>query len=512
MINREIISAFAEIAREKNVDRSELSDIIETVFRKIIIKKYESDENFDVIVNMDKGEIEIYQQKTIVDEVENDVTEISLQDALEVEPDLEVGDPYIEIINPASFGRRLITTAKQILNQQIMKLEKNVMFEEYEKKIGEIIIGDVHQIRRDAIFVNVGQAELKMPREEQIPRERYRRGESIKGVVKDAIMGKSGPEIIVSRADGSFLAKLFENEVPEIYDGTIEVKSIARQPGDRSKVIVASNDPRIDAVGACVGIKGSRIQAIVRELNNEKIDIINHSNEPEIVITRALSPAKPYMLEIDEEKRSALAIFEDDDISVAIGKAGQNIRLASRVTGYSIDAIKRTDYEGGGEETLYLEDIPGIDEQVWKVLYSVGIETADEFLSASMKELKNIPGFDEDNIEPLSEKIEVALERLEKIKDSKAQKEEADDEFDATFEEDELIEEGVTEDKDEELEEDEDDKFSDMIPEIRTEKVVVEEDEDDDDIDFEDVIPESRKVQEKKDDDDDDDEAENMLI
>lgn len=488
MINREIISAFAEIAREKNVDRSELSDIIETVFRKIIIKKYGSDENFDVIVNMDKGEIEIYQQKVIVEAVEDSVTEISLEDAQEVEPDLEVGDPYIEIINPASFGRRLITTAKQILNQQIMKLEKNVMFEEYEKKIGEIIIGDVHQIRRDAIFVNVGQAELKMPREEQIPRERYRRGESIKGIVKDAVMSKTGPEIIVSRADESFLAKLFENEVPEIYDGTIEVKSIARQPGDRSKVIVASNDPRIDAVGACVGIKGSRIQAIVRELNNEKIDIINYSSEPEIVITRALSPAKPYMLEIDEEKKSALAIFEDDDISVAIGKAGQNIRLASRVTGYSIDAIKRSDYEGTEEETLYLEDIDGIDEQDWKALYNVGIETADEFLSASMKELKSVEGFDENKIEPLSERIEEALEKLEKIKNAKSQLKDKED-TEAGVDEEELEVEVDEEFAAEEAEEDETEKepIVDEIPDV--------------------IIPEPRK-----DEDEEDDDTENLLV
>jgi N utilization substance protein A len=491
LINREIISAFAEIAREKNVDRSELSDIIETVFRKIIIKKYGSDENFDVIVNMDKGEIEIYQQKVIVEAVEDSVTEISLEDAQEVEPDLEVGDPYIEIINPASFGRRLITTAKQILNQQIMKLEKNVMFEEYEKKIGEIIIGDVHQIRRDAIFVNVGQAELKMPREEQIPRERYRRGESIKGIVKDAVMSKTGPEIIVSRADESFLAKLFENEVPEIYDGTIEVKSIARQPGDRSKVIVASNDPRIDAVGACVGIKGSRIQAIVRELNNEKIDIINYSSEPEIVITRALSPAKPYMLEIDEEKKSALAIFEDDDISVAIGKAGQNIRLASRVTGYSIDAIKRSDYEGTEEETLYLEDIDGIDEQDWKALYNVGIETADEFLSASMKELKSVEGFDENKIEPLSERIEEALEKLEKIKDAKSQLKDKED-SEAGVDEEELEVEVDEEFATEEAEEDETEKepVVDEIPDV--------------------IIPEPRKDEDEEDDDDDD--TENLLV
>ena len=469
MINRDIISAFSEIARDKNVDRSELSDIIETVFRKIIIKKFGSDENFDVIVNMDKGEIEIYQQKVIVDEVVDPVEEISLEDALKVEPDLEVGDPYIEIISPGSFGRRLITTAKQVLSQQILKLEKNVMFEEYEKKIGEIIIGDVHQIRRDAIFVNVGQAELKMPRDEQIPREKYRRGESIKGIIKEAIMTKTGPEIIVSRAADSFLAKLFENEVPEIYDSTIEVTSIARQPGDRSKVIVQSNDPRIDAVGACVGIKGSRIQAIVRELNNEKIDIINYSSEPEIVITRALSPAKPYMLEIDEDKKSVLAIFEDDDISVAIGKAGQNIRLASKVTNYTIDAIKRSDYEGSEEATLYLEDIMGIDEHDWKLLYSFGIETADEFLSASIKELKSIKDFDENKIEPMSEKIEKALEKQQKIK---------------------------------------------QVKESAKEKIAEYQDENDNKLfeeeDF-DVIPENLNIIDSNEDDDDDDD-ENMLV
>eukprot|EP01156_Anaeramoeba_ignava_P020722 Anaeramoba_ignava/c16958_g1_i2.p2 GENE.c16958_g1_i2~~c16958_g1_i2.p2 ORF type:complete len:415 (+),score=102.11 c16958_g1_i2:788-2032(+) len=413
---------------------------------------------------MDKGEIEIYQQKVIVEEVEDPVLEISLEDAQEVEPDLEVGDPYIEIISPASFGRRLITTAKQVLSQQIMKLEKNVMFEEYEKKIGEIIIGDVHQIRRDAIFISVAQAELKMPREEQIPRERYRRGESIKGIIKEAIMTKSGPEIIVSRADESFLGKLFENEVPEIFDGTIEVKSIARQPGDRSKVIVLSNDPRIDAVGACVGIKGSRIQAIVRELNNEKIDIINFSSEPEIVITRALSPAKPYMLEIDEEKKSVLAIFEDDDISVAIGKAGQNIRLASKVTGYNIDAIKRSDYEGSEEMTLYLEDIVGINEHEWKTLYSVGIETADEFLSASIKELKSIKDFDEERIEPISELIEAELEKLQKIQKAKeAAKQKAaeleEDDDDELFYEKDVVEENPLPDFDE----DDDDEGENLL-------------------------------------------------
>lgn len=413
MINREIVEAFSQIAREKNVDRSELGEIIEKVFITLIEKKYGDTSNFDIIVNMDKGEIEIYHQKTIVSEVNEPLHEISLEEARKVEPDLDIGDPYVEIIDPVSFDRRLISHAKQILNQDILRVEKNVIYEEYSKKIGQIIIGDVHQIRRDAIFINIGKAELKMPRSEQIPGERYRRGESLKSIIKDAIMGPNGPEVIVSRADPSFLVKLFENEVPEIYDKTIEIKKVARHAGDRSKVIVESNDRRIDAVGACVGIKGSRIQAIVRELNNEKIDIINNSSEPEILITRALSPAKPYMLEIDEEKKNTLAIFDDEEISVAIGKMGQNIRLASEVTGYTIDAIKKSDYEITESETLYLEDIEGLTEYSWKRFYGVGIDTADELLSTPREELLSIKGFGEKTVDKI---INLVTETVEKHK------------------------------------------------------------------------------------------------
>jgi len=459
LINREIIEAFAQIAREKNVDRSELGEIIEKVFLTLIEKKYESTENFDVIVNMDKGEIEIYQQKVIVEQVQDPLHEISLEEAQILEPDLQIGDPYIEIIDPVSFGRRLISQAKQILNQQIMRVEKNVIYEEYSKKVGQIIIGDVHQIRRDAIFINIGKAELKMPREEQIPGERYRRGESIKSILKEATLGTTGPEIIVSRADPNFLVKLFENEVPEIYDKTIEIKKVARHPGDRSKVIVESNDRRIDAVGACVGIKGSRIQAIVRELNNEKIDIINNSIEPEILITRALSPAKPYMLEIDEEKKKALAIFNDDEISVAIGKMGQNIRLASEVTGYVIDAIKRSDYELSESETIYLENITGLTDHNWKLLYSMGIETAEELLNTSREELISIKGMGEKTVDKIIATVTQAVEqhraelkaaqeaRQAQMASSESQAEEAEsqeaEEFELTDEEvqDDLIQE-----------------------------------------------------------------------
>jgi len=411
LVNREIIDALSYIAREKNVDRSELGEIVEKVFLTLIEKKYGTTENFDVIVNIDKGEIEIYHQRNVVEAVTNPLTEIGITEVREVEPDMQVGDVYAEVIDPLSFGRRLISHAKQILNQQIVRVEKNQIYEEYSKKVGQIVIGDIHQIRRDAIFINIGKAELKMPREEQIPNERYRRGESLKGIIKEAVMGPSGPEIIVSRADKLFLEKLFENEVPEIYDKTIEIKKIARQPGDRSKVIVESNDRRIDAVGACVGIKGSRIQAIVRELNNEKIDIINNSSEPEILITRALSPAKPSELEIDEEHRSALAIFDDNEISVAIGKMGQNIRLASEVTSYSIDAIKKSDYELSESETIYLENIEGLTEHNWKLLYSVGIETAEEFLSAQRDELLSIKGLGEKTLDKIHQTITAAIEK-----------------------------------------------------------------------------------------------------
>ncbi|PIS29345.1 MAG: transcription termination factor NusA [Candidatus Marinimicrobia bacterium CG08_land_8_20_14_0_20_45_22] len=410
MINREIIEAFGAIAREKNVDRADLSDIIQKVFLALIEKKYNSVENFDVIVNMDKGEIEIYQRKLIVQEVTDPLYQISVEQAKLTEPDMEAGEYFVEIIDPLSFGRRLITHAKQILNQQIQSVEKNQIYEEFSKKIGQIIIGDVHQIRRDAIFINIGKAEIKMPHEEQIQGEKYRRGESIKSIVKEATVGLNGPEIIVSRASEEFLIKLFENEVPEIYDKTIEIKRVARHPGDRSKVIVESNDRRIDAVGACVGIKGSRIQAIVRELNNEKIDIINYSSEPEILITRALSPAKPFMLEIDEERKTALAIFPDEEISVAIGKNGQNIRLASKVTGYSIDAIKRSDYELTESETIYLEDIEGLTEHNWKLLYGIGIDTAEELLATPKEELINIKGLGEKTVEKVLVLVSEAVE------------------------------------------------------------------------------------------------------
>jgi len=302
LINRELIEYFSEIAREKNVDRSELGSILEQLFMYIVEKERGDNSNCSVIVNIDKGEIEIYVEKEIVDDVEDPVLEILLEEANNAMPgeNFEVGDVFVEIIDPTIFGRRMINTAKQFFNQRLQDVEKHYIYEDYSQRVGEIVIGVVHQVQRDNVFINIEQAELRLPKKEQIYSERYRRGDTIRAVVKSVEVNPGGPEIIVSRSDNHFLYKLFEMEVPEIDDGIIEILAIARHPGERAKIIVKSQDRRIDPVGACVGMRGSRIQAIVRELNNEKIDIINQSEQPEILISRALSPAKPIDLYIDD--------------------------------------------------------------------------------------------------------------------------------------------------------------------------------------------------------------------
>lgn len=405
MINKDIIDAFTQIAKEKNVDRNQLGDIIEGIFNNLMIKRYGEDAEFDVIVNMDKGELEIYHEKVVVDEVTDPGKEISLEEARKVEPDLEVGELYVDILEPSSFGRRLIANAKQNLFQQIRDIEKMHVYNDYKDRIGEIIMGDIHQVRRDAAFVNIEKTELKMPRSEQIRSENYRRGMTVKAIIKDVVVTPKGPDIIISRADPAFLKRLFELEVPEIYDDIVEIVKIAREPGDRAKVIVESHDRRVDAVGACVGMNGSRIQAIVRELNNEKIDVIDNSSEIEILLTRALSPAKPLLLEIDEENRHVQAIFDDDDIAIAIGKNGQNIRLASQVTGYEIDAVKYSEYESLGEQVLYLDELEGLHQGRVRSLMEAGIETVSEFLNASEDELLEIKGMGEKSLENFREDL-----------------------------------------------------------------------------------------------------------
>ncbi len=406
----EIVQAFAALIKEKNVEKEVLTKIMEEIFLSMIKKKYGTSDNFDVFVNMEKGEIEIYQSKTIVENVEDEVTEINIQKAQESEPDLELGDEYLEIINPAAFGRRLIISAKQNLNQRIKEFEKEQIYDEFKNRSGEIVSGEIRQINRDEIFINAENTEMVLPKYEQIPNEKYRRGESIRAVIKEVKKTARGPEIIISRSDPMFLSRLFELEVPEIYEGIIEIRAITREAGERTKIAVYSNDKRIDAVGACVGMKGMRIQAIVKELNNEKIDIINWSSEPEIFITRALSPAKPKRIVIDEEARKVIAVLDDEQISLAIGKGGQNRRLASRLTNFDIQTVRDDEYkeiiesESGLDLPLTeVEDIPG---KLKKTLLVGGFETIRDIVEADLDELTHLPGVGEKTAEKLKESLQ----------------------------------------------------------------------------------------------------------
>ena len=427
MVNKEIIEAFVAIAREKNIDRTNLGTIIEELFMSLIHKKYGEDrENFSVIVNMEKGEIEIYQEKTVVETVIDPVCEISLDNALKEEPDLEIDDLYIEIIDPSDFGRRLINTAKQFLSQKIREVEKMSVYDEYFKKVGEIIIGTVHQIQRDNLFVNIDKVEMKLPRNEQINNDRYRRGDNIRTIIKTVDWSTKGPEIILSRSDNDFVKKLFEMEVPEVEDGIIDIKNVSRAPGDRCKVVVYSSDRRIDAVGSCVGMRGSRIQAIVRELNGEKIDIINYSDRPEILISRALSPAKPIDLYIDEDRPYVVAVFEDEELPIAIGRNGQNIRLASEVTGYTIDAVKKSDYEGEKVE-IYLDELDGVSTSQMEELNKLNLVTGNDFLDADRKMLLSIKGFGDKTIDKIAKIILEKIEALSLDKEKEIENNASDD-------------------------------------------------------------------------------------
>ena len=418
MVNRELIEVFSEIAREKNVERSELATILEELFLYIIEREYGDSSNCSCIVNLDKGEIEIYAEKTIVDEVDDYKVEITLEEAIEKEPDaaegLVVGDVFVEVIDLTVFGRRIINTAKHFFAQKLRDVERNYIYEDYANRIGEIVIGIVHQVQRDNVFINIDQAELRLPKNEQIQSERFRRGDTVRSVIKSVEITSKGPDIVVSRSDNYFLNKLFEMEVPEIEDGIIDITSIARQPGERAKIIVQSNDRRIDPVGACVGMRGSRIQAVVRELNNEKIDIVNHSEQPEILITRALSPAKPVNLYIDEEKEYCIAIFEDENLDSAIGRSGMNINLASRLTHYRIDAYGVNQYKRlQDDQNTLLTEVDGITKKIGESLLDANIKTVLDLMEADEESLLEITGIATSTVEQIYTSVQQFIEREE---------------------------------------------------------------------------------------------------
>ena len=432
MVNRELIEVFSEIAREKNVERSELGSIIEGLFLHLVERERGDASNCSVIVNLDKGEFEIYVEKTIVDDVEDPVMEITLDEVrgvdAEMADDLELGDSYVEIIDPMIFGRRMIHMAKQFFSQRLQDVEKKYIYEDYANRVGEIVIGTVHQVQRDNVFVNIEHAELRMPRKEQIKSERYRRGDSIRSVIKSVEITSRGPDIVISRSDNHFLYKMFEMEVPEIEDGVIEILAISRHPGERAKIIVQSHDRRIDPVGACVGMRGSRIQAIVRELNNEKIDIVNHSEQSEILISRALSPAKPLDLYIDDDRKYCIAIFDDDDLELAIGRGGVNVNLASKVTEYRIDAFGLKEYERKqSEQEKLLADIEDIPKRSVKPLSENNINTVSDLLNSEEEKLIEIKGISEASLEKIYDAVQSFVEKNQAVENSKTEEAETEE-------------------------------------------------------------------------------------
>lgn len=389
-----IIEAFAEMARLKNIDRDLLQGIIEDTLSQMVRKKYGQEANFEIIVNMEKGDIEIYLIREVAEEIEDPNLQISPEEANADGEQYDVGDEVLTELNlenlSENFGRRLVHMAAQTLSQRIREVEKDNVIAEYSQKVGEIIVGEVYQVRRNDVYVMHNKVELRMPRNEQIWRERYKKGETLKALLKEVRSEEgtaSQPEIIISRSDPQFLQRLFEIEIPEIYDGIIEIKGIAREPGERAKIAVWSHDERVDAAGACIGMKGVRVHSIVRELSNEHIDVVYWSPEAKKYIAQALSPAKVREISIDEETRTATVLVGDDQVSLAIGKNGQNVRLAMKLTGYTIDLVKE-----GGEDIELAEFQDELGADLYAVLSQAGIATAKEFLLQDDEKLMALGG------------------------------------------------------------------------------------------------------------------------
>jgi transcription termination/antitermination protein NusA len=415
-MNSSIVESFSYMVREKGLDKDVLGGIIEEVFGVLVKKQYGLEANYEVVVNMDRGDIEIFLEREIVDEVEDPETQISIEEVNEKgnDDELEVGEEFIEKIDLSNFGRRHINLARQNLNQKIREIEKEIIYKEYSEMLGEIVVGDIYQVRKNDILVNHNKNELVLPRSEQIQRERYRKGDTIRAVVKEIRKTPNGPIIVISRADNLFLKRLFEIEIPEIYDGIIEIKDIAREPGERAKVSVESNDSRIDAVGACVGMKGVRIHAIVRELSNENIDVINFSEDPIVYIQRAIAPAKIKQLEIDEEERTCTVTADSDQVSLLVGRNGVNIRLAIKLTEYEIDIIREEkqfeEYEDDIELVSLREEL---GTEVVDILINNRFDTAVEVLSGGVEKIKEIETFDEDKAKQIIEIIKSQFEEEE---------------------------------------------------------------------------------------------------
>lgn len=391
-MKNDVVEAVSNLLREKGIEKETFQEIIESVFFSMIKRKYGDSENFSVIFNPEKGDIEIQCIREVVEDgkVENPAEEIGLSEALRYDPYAELGEETMVLVDyELEFGRRIITSAKQLLIQRIREIEKDNLYQEFSQRIGEIVIGDVHQIKHNEIRLNIDKTEVILPRDEQVYSEHYRRGETIKAIVIEVRKTSRDPEIIVSRKSKSFVKRLFELEVPEIFDGIIEIKAIAREAGERTKLAVESNDKRVDPVGACVGMKGVRIQAIVKELNREKIDIIHWTNDQKLLIRRALAPIIPLELVFSEEGNKVVAVIQDDQMPQVIGRRGQNIRVASNLTEYDIEPVRMSEYY---QEELDLTDVEGLTEDQIILFQQEGFRTAEDILNMPKEDLlKKLP-------------------------------------------------------------------------------------------------------------------------
>ncbi len=406
-----LVETFTEFKEFKNIERETLMRILEDVFRHLLIKKYGTDENIDIIVNVDKGDLEIWRNREIVEDeaVEDENLQIAYSEAIKIEPDFEVGEQVVEAIRMMDFGRREILAIRQNLISKVQEYEKDNIFRKYKDKIGEVISGEVYQVWKNEILVLDDEyLELTLPRAEQIPGDFYRKGDSIKAVVARVEMKKNSPAIILSRTSPLFLERLLEAEVPEVYDGLITIKNIVRVPGERAKIAVESYDDRIDPVGACVGMKGSRIHGIVRELKNENIDVINYTTNSQLYIQRALSPAKISSINIDEETKRAEVYMKPDQVSLAIGKGGHNIKLAGKLTGYEIDVYRDTEFDF--EDVDLQEFSDEIDQWIIDELKTIGCDTAKSVLELSVDELVRRSQLEEETIKEVMKILRAEFE------------------------------------------------------------------------------------------------------
>lgn len=407
-----LIESFSEFKEFKNIDRETMMGILEEVFRSMLIRKYGSDDNFDIILNVDKGDLEIWRNREIVadGEVEDPNREIAYSDAIKIEPDFEIGEEASEELKLEDFGRRNILSLRQNLVSKLLELEKDNIYSKYSQRVGEIITGEVYQIWKKEILVLDDEGnELILPKSEQIPTDYFKKGDAVRAVVYKVEMRNNNPVVILSRNAPEFLERLFEMEVPEVFDGLITIKKIVREPGERAKVAVESYDDRIDPVGACVGMKGSRIHSIVRELKNENIDVINFTNNTQLYISRALSPAKITSMEIDEAGKKANVYLKPDQVSMAIGKGGHNIKLASKLTGYEIDVYRESDAQVSEDVDLdeFADEIEGwiIDE-----LKAIGCDTARSVLEISDEDLVTRTDLEAETIREIKRILEEELE------------------------------------------------------------------------------------------------------